>query len=98
MIKLICLSLSLAIFVGGCEPSENRSSPSSVDNQIPWPEAKKLILNGEVKMVSQYHSKKVSLLLKDDHVLKTVEPNLDDIYLIVERCGAKCQEIVVKTE
>jgi len=66
--------------------------------ELTWEQAQFMILQGYVSQVAQEHSQKVFLTLKDGRTLFTVEPNLDDVFTIIEECGEICQDIVIATE
>ena len=63
-----------------------------------WDQAMAMILNLEVKQVTQTHDQQVTLLLKDGRMLITREPSIDEVFKVIEQCGDPCKEIVVATE
>lgn len=65
---------------------------------VSWEKAKEILHSGEVEQVFQSHSKNVTLILKNGTTLNTVEPNLDDIFSEVKKCGEPCQDIILATE
>ena len=65
---------------------------------ITWEQAKTLIMNGEVSQVTQLHSLKVTLVLKDGSTVYTVEPEIDAVFVIVDECGEMCANIIMATE
>jgi hypothetical protein len=67
-------------------------------SQIPWEEARALILAGEVEQATQLHSLKVTLILRDGRRLETVEPHIDDVFDVVDECGGPCEGMVLATE
>jgi hypothetical protein len=79
-----------------------------VDNELPedqdetsrieWEEARELILSGQVEQVVQLHSLEVRLTLKDGRELVTTEPNIDDVFGVVDECGEPCDDIIIATE
>lgn len=72
--------------------------PMPMLQDISWQTAQEMILGGQVTAVSQSHSLKVSLTLKDGRVLRTVEPQIDEVIRLVNQCGAACRAITVATE
>ena len=68
------------------------------DRTVSWEEAVEILNSGEVVAVAQLHSLEVILELKDGSMIATTEPNIDDIFHEVERCGSPCQGIVLATE
>lgn len=69
-------------------------------NFLPWKPAIGVIKSGGVQSIIQFHSRKLLITLKDKEqtVLKTYEPQIDDIFRVVEECGETCQDIAVATE
>jgi hypothetical protein len=65
---------------------------------IPWDEARLMILAGEVAQVTQLHSLEVTLEMKDGRRLLTVEPEIDDVFDVVDECGEPCADMVLATE
>ena len=72
--------------------------PESSGSEIPWEEARELILAGEVAQVTQLHSLEVTLELKDGRRLVTMEPEIDAVFDVVDACGEPCEDIVLATE
>lgn len=71
--------------------------PQSGD-EISWEAAVALLNNGEVGQVVQTHNLQVTLDLKDGRSLVTREPNIDDVFQVIEACGQPCANISVATE
>jgi len=67
-------------------------------NEISWEAAVALLNNGEVAQVVQTHNLQVTLDLKDGRSLVTREPNIDDVFNVIEGCGQPCTDISVATE
>ena len=67
-------------------------------NVASWSEAVDLIMSGEVEQVAQTHSLEVTLFLKDGSRLDTIEPQIDEVFTEIEKCGVLCSEIVMITE
>jgi hypothetical protein len=65
---------------------------------LPWAEAEEMVLKGDVKRVVQTHNREVTLYLVDGRVARTVEPEIDDIFKVIERCGETCSQIEQITE
>lgn len=65
---------------------------------IKWSDAEAAIMAGKVREVVQLHSLKVTLTLKDGQTLVTIEPIIDEVFRVIERCGKKCSDIVLATE
>ncbi len=65
---------------------------------VNWEEAQNLILKGEVAQVTQLHNLTVFLTLKDGNMVQTVEPNIDDVFDVVDQCGDPCSDIIIATE
>ena len=78
--------------------SPARVSPSDLENYISWTHAIDLILDGQVKMVAQAHSLAVSLELDNGSRVSTIEPSIDTVFIIIDKCGQECAHIVQVTE
>lgn len=65
---------------------------------VDWETVKGFIRDCSVESVSQYHSREVNITLKDGRQLKTQEPNIDDVFDVVEEVNQKCGSIPVATE
>ena len=55
-------------------------------------------MSGEVQQVAQTHSQWVTLVLKDGTTLEAKEPQIDEVFREIEKCGELCSDIVVMTE
>lgn len=69
----------------------------------PYPEisredAKSLIKEGSIYSATQTHNKTVVLELKNRFLYQTKEPNIDDIFKIIEDCWKLCDDIIMATE
>jgi len=76
------------------ELPEDQDDPSRID----WEEARELILSGQVEQVVQLHSLEVRLYLQNGRELVTTEPNIDDVFDVVEECGEPCADMTLATE
>lgn len=65
---------------------------------VPWEQATSLIKGGQVAQVIQLHSLKVILVLKDERVLETFGPTIDEVFKVIDECGEACRDIIVVTE
>jgi hypothetical protein len=65
---------------------------------ISWEEAQSLILEGQVTQVTQLHNLSVYLTLEDGSTVQTIEPNIDDVFDVIEQCGDPCANIAIATE
>ena len=65
---------------------------------ISWDRAVELLNSGAVTQVFQAHSLEVTLTLTKGAQVTTTEPNIDEIFREIEKCGAKCAGIVQATE
>lgn len=65
---------------------------------ISWEEAQTLILEGHVTQVTQLHNLSVYLTLEDGTTVQTIEPNIDDVFDVIEQCGDPCANIAIATE
>jgi hypothetical protein len=63
------------------------SSPKAQD--LPWPQARTIILLGAVQLISQSHSLNVVLFARSGKIYRTHEPNIDEAFhvaSIVDAC------------
>jgi len=101
IVVILCIFLS---FVSACtsKTSEPNKTAEQIHLTVPqeteWEQAKELLLAGKVETLTQAHDRTVILTLKDGSQFTTKEPALDDIFRLVEQCGAKCAEIMIATE
>ena len=72
--------------------------PGRAGDSIPWHEARALILVGEVAQAKQVHSLGVTLVMRDGRRLVTMEPRIDDLFVLVEACGDPCADMLLATE
>jgi hypothetical protein len=91
----LLLVVLLGMMVGGCGGTKDESAQ---DRTVSWEEAIEILNSGEVVGAYQLHSLEVTLELRDGSMITTQEPNIDDIFREVERCGSACQGIVLATE
>ena len=66
--------------------------------ELLWEHAVAMIMNGEVSQVVQAHDLTVQLTLKDGRTMTAIEPAIDEIFRVIETCGAPCSDIRVATE
>lgn len=66
--------------------------------QIEWGQAEAIILNGAVAQITQTHDGAVILRLYDGVVFVSQQPQVDDVFKVIERCGDPCKDILVATE
>jgi hypothetical protein len=62
-------------------------------NYAEWPQAEETILSGQVARFFQASSKHVTLVLKDGSILLALEPAIDEVIRVIERCGEACKDI-----
>lgn len=89
------LVLLVGVLLAGCGRPNNEVPQ---DRTVTWEEAIEILNGGEVVAVFQLHSLEVTLELKDGSMITTMEPNIDDIFHEVEKCGSPCQGIMLATE
>lgn len=73
-------------------------APGQEGTQITWDEAVALVMEGKIAQVMQTHSLTVILTHQDGQIFNTVEPEIDEIFRIVEQCGDLCKDISLATE
>jgi hypothetical protein len=65
---------------------------------ITWPQAESIIRACGVKMVMQTHAHDVYLTMKDDTILRTVPPMMDDVFRVVGETKEECGDIAQAIE
>jgi inhibitor of cysteine peptidase len=75
-----------------------RSPDEPTTTEMTWVEARQLILNGQVSEVTQLHSLEVRLLLRDGNIVVTTEPEIDEVFRVLDECGLPCSDVLVATE
>lgn len=63
-----------------------------------WELIKQAIYDCEVKSAFQAHNLKIQVELKNGKIIQWSEPNIDDIFDIVNEAEDKCWEIIMATE
>jgi len=94
MKQLISLLIFACFLLTACAPTELPEDGSSIS----WAQAVDLLYRGDVTAVMQAHSLDVWLTLTNAATVKTVEPYIDAIFDEVQRCGARCANIMLATE
>jgi hypothetical protein len=80
-------------------PSDSRGASETPSSQeISWEAAVEHINAGRVTQIFQTHSLQVTLYLEDGRQLVTMEPGIDAVFGVVERCGELCEGIMLATE
>ncbi len=80
-------------------PSEAYPGPGEdLPSSITWEGARELILSGQVTQVSQLHDLTVTLTLADGRLFETIEPDIDDVFDVIDECGDPCSDVIVATE
>ena len=65
---------------------------------ISWPQARELIGSCQVEMISQTHALDVYLTLKNGETLRTVEPQIDEIFRLEKSLNGACGVLSIATE
>jgi hypothetical protein len=68
--------------------------PKSGD-EVSWEQAVAMVLNGEVTQIVQSKSLQLTLSLRDGRSLIAKEAALDDIKMVIEKCGAVCKPLTL---
>ncbi len=64
-----------------------------VTNFMDWSQAEQTILDGKVAKAYEAPTQHITLVLKDGSVALTMEPTLDEVQRVIERCGEACKDI-----
>ena len=89
------LVLLLGVLLAGCAVANNETPR---DRTVSWEEAIEILNSDDVTAVAQLHSLEVTLQLRDGSIITTTEPNIDDIFHELDKCGSSCQDILRATE
>lgn len=99
MVSIILAVLVASIALMSDEPTPPTSTnPTENEGDISWQEATSLIHSCEVDMAFQTHNLKVTLTLKDGTRVTTKEPEIDDVFKVVEEAQPTCGTIPLATE
>ena len=91
--------LILSLVLSSCSIGVDKSnSLCSVEQDLPWEDALEVLYVCEVENVVQTHSLAVNIILKNDIVVSTKEPRIDEIFRVISQCGEKCKHIGLITE
>jgi len=93
--RWLLLVLLLGMLLAGCAVANNETPR---DRTVSWEEAIEIVNSGDVTAVAQLHSLEVTLNLRDGSTITTTEPNIDDIFHELDKCGTPCQGILRATE
>lgn len=98
--KLLITGMIILVFIGAISTYfiTSYNKDPGPERTVSWDEAIEILNSGDVKEVFQSHSLNVTLILKDDTRINTIEPSIDDIFEEVERCGKPCDRITLSTE
>lgn len=78
--------------------SDTINAPKTGSLILSWPSAVRLIETCAILSAGQTHSLDITLKLKDGRSVRTVEPNIDELFTIVNRTEASCGRVPVATE
>jgi len=60
---------------------------------IDWTKVEELILGGQVAKIYHNETMRITLVLKDGSLALAMEPSLNDVFAVIERCGGPCKDI-----
>ena len=74
--------------------------PEAVKNYVPWEQAiDTLLANAEdIEAVAQGHNLLVNFIYNNEEYFGTIEPGIDTIFMVLKKCGLKCEHIQWITE
>jgi len=67
-------------------------------NYLDWSEVEKAILNGDISEAYQSHTLHVTLVKKNGDIILTIEPSIDEVFRVLDRCGDSCKDVIRATE
>ncbi len=94
MKKIIILTL-LTILVSACTQTITGSCQQP---QTDYQEAIQILNQGNVIQITQTHALCIDITLKNETVIHTEEPVIDDIFKKIQECGDPCKDIIIATE
>lgn len=71
---------------------------NSSSNDLKWEAIKSAVDECEVKEIGQTHSRKVTAELKDGAIIEAYEPNIDEVFNIVDKVEHRCGKVLLWTE
>lgn len=102
--RKIFITVSLLLIVVAACSADPTKQPNAIPDPLPcgeeveWDRAVEILNQGNVEQVVQLHSLEVRLILQDGCEIKTIEPSIDDIFDEVQKCGEKCEGMILATE
>ncbi len=74
--------------------------PEDVKNYVPWEKAIDILLHDakDIEAIAQGHNLQVNIIYKNQEYFGTIEPNIDTIFMVLKKCGLKCEHIHWITE
>jgi hypothetical protein len=101
--KLLFAVSLLLVLVAACSASPTTEvngipDPLPCGEEVEWDLAVKILNQGNVEQVAQLHSLEVTLILEGGCEIQTIEPSIDDIFDEVQKCGEKCEGMILATE
>lgn len=89
----------LGLFLASCSAGVLETSALCNSSQkLSWEKALETLKVCEVESIVQTHSLAVNIFLKNDVVISTQEPRIDEIFRVIRRCGKRCDHIGLITE
>lgn len=94
----VTMLVSMSLVIISCQSSLDLDSITvGPNNTVSWDDAQTIIRNGDVKAVSQNHSRNVRILMKNGTYYQALEPKIDAVTEILKRCG-KLGKVSFRTE
>lgn len=98
---LIILFLVLSIFYIYIDNKADQNSQSEIfipTDVSSWDYIKQGIFDCKIKSVMQTHSQEITAIFKDGKIVKAQEPEIDNIFDIINENKEKCGEIIMMIE
>ena len=93
------LVLGAALLLGACSDDDGGDpTPTPYPGEIAWQDVPDLLSTGEVESVFQTHALAVTFHMRDGSEIETTEPEIDDIFRLVDECGDPCADLMLATE
>lgn len=79
---------------------EPKITPDKLQYYVKWNDAVDRLIDepSNVEAVGQGHSLQVNIIFKDQTYIQTIEPDIDTIFMVINKCGKPCEHISQITE
>jgi hypothetical protein len=99
-LRAVSVALGVAALgaCGGNSQPTTTTKSAATSGSVSWPVAQQLLHGCHVKSIEQTHSRSVTLTLRSGATVFAREPQIDEIFRILNRLPHSCQPKTVATE